>query len=198
MTLPPYLAIHLTPLYSLFNLSPIVATDPTVPTDPLHPQPSPTVPPLHLSPPSAEAAARTCFPCQHLPSIEQAQTLSFLQIFQHHSPPVSNPPAPLVNSIRLPPPVRPPPPPPRTHVTSNPTAGLPLPSLLCPGNSKRAPSALHRHLGPSLHSDLHVPNGPSITPPPASLHQVPLSRTAERDRLGLHAVQSGLSPPTRS
>ena len=68
MTLPPYLAIHLAPLYSLFNLSPIVATDPTVPTDPLHPQPSPTVPPLHLSPPPPKqphgraSHANTCPP----------------------------------------------------------------------------------------------------------------------------------------
>ena len=58
-------------------------------------------------------------------------------------------------------------------------------SLLCPGSSTRAPSptALHRHLGSSLHSDpalpsfpcvdpLHVPNGASCNPPP-TLHHSP-------------------------
>ena len=55
MVLPPYLATHLAPLYSLFNLSSVVVTD--LPPPPLIPQPSPTEPPLNIPPTSAEATA---------------------------------------------------------------------------------------------------------------------------------------------
>ena len=78
------------PIHVFPVLSPLVSTDPTVPTDPLHPQPYPTVPPLNLTSPSAEAPASDVLPTPTpvsaalLPpqsSVEQAQTPSSLQHF---------------------------------------------------------------------------------------------------------------------
>ena len=80
MALPPSLAPYLKPLYNLFELTQIVTTDP-METDLLHPQPSPTVPPLNLSPPSAEVIASDVLPTPtpaygtllpQQPSVEQA------------------------------------------------------------------------------------------------------------------------------
>ena len=180
VTLPPYLATHLVPLYSLFNLSALVSTDPTVPTDPLHPQPSPTVPPLNLSTPSTEAPASDVLPTPTpvsaalLPpqsSVEQAPTPSSLPTLQHHSPAISNPPLPLVNSLHHRPPVRRPPPPPRTHVTSNPTAGLPLPADQ-PLSYAQATAREHRCHQPSTDT---LPPPSNQIPPSTAFHASILS-----------------------
>ena len=67
MVLPPYLATHLAPLYSLFNLSPVVVTD--LPPHPLNPQRSPTDPSLNVPPPPPKhpPRPRTFFPNEHIP-----------------------------------------------------------------------------------------------------------------------------------
>ena len=88
MTLSPYLATHLQPFQPVTHSS--NGSNSTHGSTPSSPAAS-DVPPM---PTSASAAL---LPPQ--PSVEQA--LSSLPIFQHHSPPVSNPPASLVNSIGL-------------------------------------------------------------------------------------------------
>ena len=179
MVLPPNLATHLAPLYSLFNLSPVVA----LPPHPLNPQSSPTDPPLNIPPPSAEAPAsasdvlseRThsfAAPISPQDSVEHLQTLSPTPILQHHSPTVSSTTAPSANpdlSSSLP--DGPPPPPP-------PAVGPPLSSVNPPLSYAQATTREnHRHQLPTSTS-------------PQTSTQTPTSLTFQASILSM-------SPPER-
>ena len=80
MALPPYLANHLAPLYSLFNLSPVVVTD--LPLHLLNPQPFPTDPPLNIPPRSP----RTFFPNEHIPLLLRSLRRTPSSIYRAYHP----------------------------------------------------------------------------------------------------------------